>query len=233
MTRASGIQSGWPIEAPVHADADPHGGNGQARPRPMANGRWEHAMDETKLRQAVCDAGQQLWQRRLIHGSGGFVCAELNRRRFIVTPPHRRRASLRPEQLLCVDLSGVDMLSTDRPLPADIWQPHRIAFQSAAYLEAQGRAVHATALATPPNAMAMLALAPEAASLPVLNHDAVPIVDPADDKALGRALAGGALVVLRGVGVRAADRSVDACLDSLEALEHHAAIDLTTAGFRD
>lgn len=231
MTRAIGIEGGWPIDAPVRIN--PHQGNGHGAGPAPGNGRWEPTMDEAKLRQAVCDAGQQLWQRRLIHGQGGLVCAELNRRGFIVTPPGRRRAALRPDQLMCVDLTGVDMLSSDRPLPEDLWRPHRVALQNAAFLESHGRAVHATALATPPNVMAMLTLAPDAATLAVLNFGELPILDPADEKAIGQALAKGPLVVLRGVGVMAADVTIDACLDALEAVEHHAAIDLTTAGLRD
>ncbi len=233
MTTAHGIQQRFPATEPVWIDLS----NGTAAPAERVNGRWEYKMDETKLRQAVCDAGHQLWQRRMICGDGGFVSAELNRRRFVVTPPNRRRADLRPEHLLCVDMAGLDMVGSDAALPEIVWRPHRMAYQGAAYLESRsdgsGRQIHATALATPPNIMALHTLAPEAAALKIINHPDLLVVDPADDKALQRAIVAGPLMLLRGQGVFAADRSVDACLNLIEMLEHHASIELATSGFRE
>lgn len=194
-------------------------------------------MDETRLRQQVCDAGYQLWVRRLISGEGGVITAELNRRRFITTPAGKRRAALKPEQLLCIDLAGGDALAADRGLPDEAWRPHRLAYQGAMYVEStgqgSGRSIHATVLATPPNVMALHCLHPAAMALRIVNHDDLPVVDAADDKAVQRAVLGAPLVLLHGSGVLATDKTIEACLNRIEALEHHASIELATAGFRE
>ena len=66
-------------------------------------------MDEDQLRQQVCNASHQLWMRGLIAGADGLVALELHRRRYIVTPPGRRRINLQPDDLLCVDMAGEDL----------------------------------------------------------------------------------------------------------------------------
>ncbi len=220
------------------SDPDMTAGNGRHPGRNgSSHGRWNHAMDETRLRQQVCDAGHQLWLRRVICGDGGVVTAELNRRRFITTPLGKRRADLKPDQLLCIDLTGTDALASDRGLPDEVWRPHRLAYQGSMYVEStgngSGRRIHATALATPPNVMALHALHPTAMALRIIGHDDLPVVQADDDKAVQRAVLATPLVLLHNVGVLATDRTVEFCLNRIEALEHHAAIELATAGFRE
>jgi len=219
--------------SPVQATPEPRRG----RDNGVTPGRWDHAMDETRIRQQVCDAGHQLWLRRMVCGDGGVVTAELNRRRFIVTPVGKRRADLKPEQLLCIDLTGTDALAADRALPEDVWRPHRLAYQGSMYVEStgdgSGRTIHATALATPPNVMALHCLHPTTAAIRIIGHDDLPVVQPDDDKAVQRAVLATPLILLHNIGVLATDRTVEACLNRLETLEHHAAIELATAGFRE
>src|SRR5205814_5877822 len=85
-------------------------------------------VDELQLRQQVCDAARQLWIKGLIVGDGGMVCVELHRRRYLVTPPGKRRGDLRETDLRIVDVGGME-LGEDRVLDENLWRAHRIALQ--------------------------------------------------------------------------------------------------------
>ncbi len=138
-------------------------------------------MDDQSLRIAVCAAAHQLWQRGLLAGDGGLLSVQLHRRRFMVTPTGRRRADLRPEDLVGVGLSGSD-LTDGRGVPTELWLPHRIAYEvgesrddprgrrdtppdPSPASQSRGKFIPpppvtgATVLATPPHVLAVLQLA--------------------------------------------------------------------------
>ena len=137
-------------------------------------------MDDHSLRAALCAAAQQLWQRGLIAGDGGLLSVQLHRRRFLVTPGGKRRADMRPEDLVGVGLSGSD-LTEGRGVASEMWLPHRIAYEvgeagddprgrrdaaeASPPSTSRGRFIPppsvtaATVLATPPHVLAVLQLA--------------------------------------------------------------------------
>lgn len=194
-------------------------------------------MDEQALRQQVCNAAHQLWMRGLVAGADGLVALEQHRRRYLITPPDRRRINLKPEDIVCVDLSGVD-IQQELELTAEEWLPHRVTFQHTMNLlpedfaRGRGREVKATVLAMPPKLTALLALDPAAEALQVHTHAPIPVLWPNDEPALKAAALRHDVVALQGVGVFASGATLGRAMSSLEHAEQAAEIEFTLRQFR-
>ena len=184
-------------------------------------------MNESHLRQAVCQAAHQLWARGLISGDRGMVTAALHRRRYLVTPPGIRRAALGPESVPCVDLGGLD-IGGGPGLPEAAWRPHRAACKgarSAAADAAPEGAVGATLLVEPPVVMALLRCAGEEKAVR-LGERTVPICDLEGEEALGAAACSGGAAGIRGVGLLIAAADLPTALNLAERIDHLARIEL-------
>lgn len=187
-------------------------------------------MDEPALRQAICHAAHQLWQRGLIAGTDGGIVAELHRRRYLATPPGRRRADLQPRDLITVDVDGVDQ-SQDLTLDPTHWLPHHVALQMGLAAASpgehkQGRAIRASVLASPPRLSALLALRPQDPRFNLHAHPPVPIVWPNDEDKLTRAIAKSPIVGLHTLGIFAADATLESTIAALERAEQAATTEL-------
>ncbi|MEM9418156.1 MAG: class II aldolase/adducin family protein [Planctomycetota bacterium] len=189
-------------------------------------------MDEAQLRQKVCHAAHQLWMRGLIAGADGLVAIELHRRRYIVTPPGRRRINLKPDDLICVDMEGVDV-QRDAQLAPEEWAPHRVVFQHTMnalpedVAKGVNREVKATVLGTPPKLTALLALEPGTTSLRIHAHPPIPVLWPDDATALRTAIVKHPVVAIQGVGLLASGPTLGQTLSSLEHAEQAAEIEAT------
>ncbi|MEM6854942.1 MAG: class II aldolase/adducin family protein [Planctomycetota bacterium] len=194
-------------------------------------------MDEDQLRQQVCNASHQLWMRGLIAGADGLVALELHRRRYIVTPPGRRRINLQPDDLLCVDMAGED-LQADARLDPDAWAPHRVVFQHTMnalpedVARGTNREVKATVLGTPPRLTALLAADPKATSLRLHAHPPIPVLWANDATALRTAIVKHPVVALQTVGLLASGPTLGQTLSSLEHAEQAAEIEVTLRQLR-
>ncbi len=195
--------------------------------------------DENELREQLCQAAGHLWQRGLVSGTRATVSVELHRRRYLVTPAGRRQAGLSPDDLVTIDLHGADLRGGRNPVPK-VWTPHRIALdhgmrQTPEDIGAgRGRAIHATALVHPPRVLAFAAhaTASGANGIKLRGHAPVPILDPADESVLLAAIKTYPLMVLTGLGVFAADASLDATLAVIEDAEAAAELTLTLQRLR-
>ncbi|MEO0515395.1 MAG: class II aldolase/adducin family protein [Planctomycetota bacterium] len=194
-------------------------------------------MDEDHLLQQVCNAAHQLWMRGLIAGADGLVALELHRRRYLVTPPGRRRINLQPADLICVDMQGVDM-QRDARLTPEAWEPHRVVFQNTMNAlpedirRGDAREVKATVLGTPPKLTALLALDPAATALRLHGHAPIPVVWANDEKALTDAILKHPLVALQGTGLLASGPTLGQTLSLLEHAEQAAEIEITLRQLR-
>lgn len=179
-------------------------------------------MEDIASRDRVCRAAQQLWLQGMMPGESGMVSMESRRRRFLVTPPTRRRADLAPVDLLCVDIGGVDM-ERNASLDPGEWRLHRLAYQAGPAESAARAAV----LAQPPALLALLRLTgPGIASLALPPLPPLPIVETFDEHGIKQALAAGPAVLVRDVGVLAAHRELAWAVSEVERLEHAARIEL-------
>jgi len=194
-------------------------------------------MDEQQLRQQVCNAAHQLWMRGLIAGADGLVALELHRRRYIVTPPGRRRINLQPADLICVDLDGTD-LQREVEFAPGVWDPHRVVFQHTMNAlpedvrRGDARDVKSTVLGTPPKLTALLALDPAATALRLHGHAPIPVLWANDDNALRTAILKHPLVALQGTGLLASGPTLGQTLSSLEHAEQAAEIEITLRQLR-
>ncbi|MEO1236808.1 MAG: class II aldolase/adducin family protein [Planctomycetota bacterium] len=194
-------------------------------------------MDEAQLRQQVCNAAHQLWMRGLVVGAEGLVALELHRRRYITTPPGRRRINLTPDDLVCVDLEGQDLLQERHQSP-DAWAPHRVVFHHTMrntpedIARGAARDVKATVLGIPPKLTALLALEPQATALRLHGHPPIPVVWPQDDTALATAVQKHPVVALQGTGLLASGSTLGQTLSALEHAEQAAAIETTLRTLR-
>lgn len=178
-------------------------------------------MDETRLRNDLCQAAHQLWERGLLVADDGLISVQLHRRSYLVTPPGKRRAALKAGDLPCVDLGG-QTLEGDGEIDPISWKPHRMAHQVG-----EDR-LRATVLASPPRTLALLHLLDlEADQLELPGLNPLWIVSPRQDVALRKALRRMPVVVLRGVGVLTAGEDLAAALNAMERIEHAATIQLS------
>ena len=191
-------------------------------------------MDETHLRQQIFQATQQLWSRGLIVGDAGFVTAELHRRRFLATPPDIRRANLQPDDVICVDMGGLN-IQGGTGLSETQWQLHRAAYKAnlddAGQPIANGRqrGIFATILAEPPLVIASIRMQPaDSDSLQLPGCDPVPLLDSHDEQAVTDAVRQGPLVAIRDAGLLAAASDLPSALNAIERLDHAARIQLAT-----
>ncbi|MEE9403943.1 MAG: class II aldolase/adducin family protein [Algisphaera sp.] len=190
--------------------------------------------DETDLRDQLCSAAHQLWQRGLVSGGHGTLTAELHRRRYLVTPQSRRKATLQPDDLVTVDLQGIDQNGGRNTAPL-MWAPHHIALNHGLRQTAEdigtgrGRDIRATALAFPPKLLAFAAhaQAAKANGIKLRGHAPVPIIDGNDEKALLAAIKSYAVIVLPEHGVFATGSSLNQVLSTLEDTEAAAELTLT------
>lgn len=194
-------------------------------------------MDEAQLRQQVSHAAHQLWMRGLVAGADGMVALEMHRRRYFVTPPKRRKINLLPDDIVCVDLQGVDLRGVVEFEPG-VWDPHRIVFQNTmnATPEDVGRGtardVKATVLGTPPRIAALLALQPGAETLRLHRHPPIPVVFANDEQMLRDTILKHPVVALPGIGVLASGPTLGQTLSALELAEQAATIEVTLRQLR-
>lgn len=189
---------------------------------------------EDALRHQLCRGAHQLWALRLLAGSAGVLSVELSRRRYLVTPPGKRRADLALEQIVTVDLGGqaVNQSAAHGQMPESLWTPHRLAYQLALNPDLRTglppRPIKATCLLDPPELhTARHRVTPSAnptaesngvwLELPGSQH--LQVVQPNDQDALTEAIRESNGVWIDGLGLFVAAGSLAACLDAVEVLE--------------
>ncbi len=187
----------------------------------------------------VAQAAQQLWLRGAIAGDGGLITGELTRRRYIVTPARRRRADLPAEQLQCVDLGGVD-IARERDVPKGLWWPHRVAYQVAMGVTADGSSssassppvIRSTIAATPPYTVVLANLHGGHDAIRFPSHPDVPILPPAGEDQLRVVLQDASIAFIKGIGVFVTAPALPTALNKLEQLELACQIALITRQYR-
>ncbi len=189
----------------------------------------DETFDEQELRQQMCTTAFQLWARGVLSGDTGLVSVKVNRRRYLVTPPGKRRASMALADVLAVDMGGI-ALTADRGLDEITWSPHRLAYQADRSGMTVGwsdkHEVKATVLASPPHVMALMRLKPDDESLPLPDPTPVPIIDATDESAVRGAFEKLPAVVLSRRCVLCAGNSLDDVANTLERIEHAAMIEV-------
>ncbi|NPV47968.1 MAG: class II aldolase/adducin family protein [Armatimonadetes bacterium] len=63
-------------------------------------------MTEAALREAICEIGRRLWQMGMAPANAGNISALLNGGRVLCTPTGVSKGSMRPAELVVVDLAG-------------------------------------------------------------------------------------------------------------------------------
>jgi ribulose-5-phosphate 4-epimerase/fuculose-1-phosphate aldolase len=189
----------------------------------------DETLDEQELRQQLCNTSYQLWVRGILCGDSGLVSVKVNRRRYLVTPPGRRRGSMLPPDALAVDMGGV-ALTSDRGLDETTWSPHRLAYQADRSGMTVGYSdkheVKATVLASPPYVMALMRLRPDDETLPLSDPSPVPIIDATNESAVRQAFEKLPAAVLSRRCVLCAGNSLDDVANTLERIEHAAMIEV-------
>jgi ribulose-5-phosphate 4-epimerase/fuculose-1-phosphate aldolase len=182
-------------------------------------------MDESALRQRLCVSAHQLWMRGMIAGSDGLLTAELNRRRYLATPPGKRRINLKPDDLIAVDLDGHDSDDGEVYNERD-WRPHRMVHEAASRKTGPDPDTpRATLVANPPALAALLAMQPRSEKINLHGHAAIPVVW-LDDKILSQVLVNSRVVMIPSVGVFASGPSIGEAMCSIEHAEHAAQVEL-------
>lgn len=195
-------------------------------------------MDEALLRQQVSNAARQLWMKGLLVADGGLLSAEVHRRRYLITPPGKRRSDLLESDLRLCDIGGLE-LGGGQGLDEVSWRVHRVAYQvglerqvgeprpDATFRDGAAPPIHATVHTTPPMLMALLRLRPTEMELRLPGLAPVLVVDPADEAAVRRALDQTCVLALgRGGGLFCATAEVWEAVNLLERLELAAAIEI-------
>jgi L-fuculose-phosphate aldolase len=187
-------------------------------------------MDESALREQMCQAAYQLWLRGLVVGDGGMISVETHRHRYLATPPGLRRSVLRPEDLVCVDVGGLDVEGGGSIDPA-IWRLHRLAYQAermepGAEPDGNHTMIRATALVTPISLLAALRWNPEATALELTPEGMLPIVEARDDRAVQSALTRHRAAAVRYVGLLAVASDLTKLLNRIEAIDHAAGVEV-------
>lgn len=180
-------------------------------------------MDEHQLRQQLCQATQQLWTRGMAPGDSGAVSLECHRRRYLITPPGRRRSNLHNEDLLVVDIGGEAV--EGHVLPAAYWRPHRLAYHSNGHGVA-GPGVHAAIVARPPMTLALLRRNAGADRLDLLGAAPLLCCERDDEDAITTALGESNVVAIDDGHILAVGPDLNIALNALERLEHAATIEL-------
>jgi len=157
-------------------------------------------------------------------GDAGLLSAEVHRRRYLITPPGLRRSNLAGDDLIIVDVGGDEVSGQSRLDPLR-WLPHRLAYQIDP--AADGSPVAATALALPPNTMALMMIhVGRDAELKLPGVPPLPMVGIDDEPNLRRALATRQAVGLPNLGVLTIGHDLSGVLGSLEWIEHAATVEL-------
>ena len=186
--------------------------------------------DESAQRDVICRLARDLWLRGFIAGDGGMFTCECHRRRYLATPPGKRRASLTPPDLLLVDSGGVD-LRTEHPLDQSVWKPHRLAYALARNerdaAEAPG-SIAATLLCTPPCIAAWHNLHPGDLILEFASGSALTVAAVENDTRFAEALRRDGAVLIPQLGLLTTGPTPDIAANTAERLEQYAAVDLAT-----
>jgi len=184
-------------------------------------------MDEAQLRNHVCRAVNQLWTRGMLVGTDGLVCAEVHRKRYLVTPPGKRKADLEPSDLICVDIGGENVHSGEG-VPPEQWRVHRDMFQSRC--KPDDEPLGASILVEPPNVMALLK---KHNGLSVLELDLahpIPVVEINQDKAMCLEHTGTTDALIRGKGLFVASVDLATAMNRIERIDAAAAVALAANG---
>ena len=180
-------------------------------------------MDEALLRERVCRGVKQLWSRGMLVGADGLVCAEIHRKRYLVTPPGLRRADTEPNDLICVDIGG-ENINHGAGVPLEQWRLHRNAFQ--AQDPAKNLNFGASVLVEPPHILALLEKQTGAGSLDLGFAHPIPIVDDDHDPSAQSHQGGAVDLLIRGKGLFIAGADLASVLNRIERLEAAAAVRL-------
>lgn len=183
-------------------------------------------MDAGSFRVLICQAAQQLWMRGLLVGQSGIITVEEHRRRYLVTPPGVRRSVLTPEDLVVVDVGGADISGT-QVIDADIWMPHRLAYQEGTNSDAQ---VHATVEASPPMTIALARSMNNAPTLDLPGLPAIAVVMNNDEQSIRNAVDAHQVIILNNTSIVSLAPDLAGAMNMLEAVEHASTIELASRG---
>jgi len=184
-------------------------------------------MDEAQLRKQVCRAVKQLWMRGMLVGEDGLVCAEVHRRRYLVTPPGRRLADIEPAELICVDIGG-ENVQGGVGVPPNQWRVHRDMFQSRTGPEDEP--LGASVLVEPPNIMALLNRQNGASAIDLGFADPIPVVEAEQDKAMRLEKTSATDSLIRGEGLFVASADLASVINRVERIDAAAAVRLAAGG---
>ncbi len=180
-------------------------------------------MDETQLRERLCEALRQLWMRGMIVGADGMLCCEAHRRRYLATPIGQRRVDLGPDDLICVDIGGENVQGGEG-IPLEVWQPHRDVYQT--HMDPSGVTLGASAIIEPANVLALLSRCDGAERLDLGGGESIPVVGRDDAAALRQVLAESTEAVLCGRGLFVAAADLPGLLNRIERIDFAAAVRL-------
>jgi len=112
----------------------------------------DKAVSEAELREQICRIGQLLHQRQYIDGVSGNISARLGTDRILTTPSGLAKGSMKPDQLIVVNLKG-ERVDTTTPTNTELRPTSEMAMHLACYRarEEVGGVVHAH----PPTAVAL------------------------------------------------------------------------------
>ena len=187
-------------------------------------------MDERLLRESLCHAAHQLWLRGMTPGDSGMISVACHRRRYLITPPGHRRSSLRPEELVVVDVGGLGV-NQQGSVDGDLWRPHRIAYQANGY-DADADAdegVAATIFAAPPMTVALLRRCRDQNQIDLPAIGTVGIAATKDEQSIAKALHESRMVAIDSEGILTVGPDLPTVLNAIERLEHAATIELAAS----
>jgi len=186
-------------------------------------------MDEHQHRQQLCQAAAHLWTRGMAPGDSGVISLECHRRRYLVSPPGRRRSNLQSEELLVVNMSGEAV--EGHVLPTGYWGPHGTAYHvNGRSTTKASPGIHAAIVVRPPMTLALLRRRADAKRIEIPDCDPLIVLDRADDEAaLTEALAQTTTIALGPRQIMAVGPDLNAVLSALERVEHAALIELAAS----
>jgi ribulose-5-phosphate 4-epimerase/fuculose-1-phosphate aldolase len=180
-------------------------------------------MDETLLRKQVCRAVNQLWMRGMLVGADGLVCAEVHRRRYLVTAPGRRMIDIEPAELICVDIGGENVHGGEG-VPPRQWRIHRDVFQS--HASAGDKPLGASILCEPPNVMALVGRHHGESGLDLGFAHRVPVLDAGQDMTMHLQHTDTTDTLIRGEGLFVAAVDLATAMNRVERIDAAAAVRL-------